>query len=64
MANEIPNAVSLMQSSPFRDWIRAAIVYKARDVITEALQRMRAGHFAQLVGRGRADRTIDQHRVP
>lgn len=36
MANEIPNAVSLMQSSLFRDWVRAAIVYKARDVITEA----------------------------
>jgi hypothetical protein len=35
MANELPNAVSLMRSTEFRDWIMAASVYQARLVFLE-----------------------------
>lgn len=36
MANELPNAVALMRNDEFRDWVMAAAVYQARQVIVEA----------------------------
>lgn len=35
MANELANAVALMEDETFRKWIKAAIVYQSRLVITE-----------------------------
>ena len=35
MANELPNAVALMQNDEFRSWVMAASVYQARQVIIE-----------------------------
>ena len=35
MANELPNAVALMRSADFRDWLTAAAAYQARVVVLE-----------------------------
>lgn len=35
MANELANAATLMRDETFRDWIMAAAVYQARQVIVE-----------------------------
>lgn len=35
MANELPNAATLLHDPTFRDWILAASIYQARIVITE-----------------------------
>lgn len=46
MANELPNAVKLMNDGPFRDWMRAALVYQSREVIME--DTATANHDARL----------------
>lgn len=35
MANELANATTLMKDTDFRDWVRAASVYVAREVISD-----------------------------